>query len=159
MLLNEHSFPFAGIVGGFSMRTIFLTFLCSYLTLVLSCAAVSANKTATPSASPVPKEHHLVTQTSDTPSAFDDMIEALKWRDSQCVLHQSGFDRTAIVRDYFSGEKIPVKEAIYVKGSDITTPAGGDVISLLKREDAERFVNIHGGTIVTYDYLTSLTFE
>lgn len=141
------------------MRTVVLFLLCSCPALLLSCTTLPGNKSTASAPLSVPKERHLVTQTHDTPSAFDDMTEALKWRDSQCLLHQSGFDRTAIVRDYLSGEKIRVTDATYVKGSDVVTPSGGDIISFSERAAADDFAKVHGGQVFSYDELNSLMSE
>lgn len=138
--------------------SLLLIFLLTQL-FILSCSAAFLSDTTASESAAVPKEHFLVTQPSDTPSAFDDILEALRWRDSQCLLHQTGFDKTAVVRDYFSGDKIPVKDAFYVKGSSIVTPSGGDIISFADRDTAVRFMRDHGGKIVTYDQIISLTFE
>jgi len=148
------------IPGGVLMRNTNICLLSLIIFIMLaSCSSVHYRESESSDNAPPPEEHFLITQPSDTPSAFDDMLEALMWRDGQCLLHQTGFDTNALTRDYYTGEKIPVKDAIYVTGASITTPRGGNIVSFSSRESAEHFMKDHGGQIVSYDDLTSMTFE
>jgi len=50
------------------------------------------------------------------------------------------------VKDYLSGERIPLQKAWYVFGSRLMGPHGDDLIPLSSRTRAELFVKRYGGT-------------
>jgi len=54
--------------------------------------------------------------------------------------------RQMFVKDYLSGEKIPLQKAWYVFGSRLMGPHGDDLIPLSSRTRAELFTKRYGGT-------------
>lgn len=105
------------------------------------------------------KSHFSVTQTN-SPKSFTDIGSALSWRDSQCVLHQTAFDCGAKVSDYYTGEKIAVRDAIYVSAFGIKTPGGYDLIAFEERKSAEKFLADNGrGKILTLDEVLDTVLE
>lgn len=95
-----------------------------------------------------------VRQIGESPSRFNTMSAALAWRDSQCILHQSAFDRSARVLDYYSGEEIDVKDAFYVAGPRSRESADSGIIAFRDLKSAERFRSENGsGRILTFDEL------
>jgi hypothetical protein len=111
------------------MKMFFKICILSYfVSVIIGCSG--ANKaTVSSNASVLPHDNDLnysVVQES-LPKSFDDIGSALKWRDGQCILHQSAFDGGAKVFDYYSGKAIPVKEAVYVINSRISTSGGHHV--------------------------------
>jgi len=50
------------------------------------------------------------------------------------------------VKDYLSGEKIPLQHAWFVFGSRLMGPHGDDLIPLSSRTRAELFTKRYGGT-------------
>ena len=52
------------------------------------------------------------------------------------------------VMEYYSGERRPAFEVLYVAGSDVLSPMGDDLVPVEGRESAERFAADHGGRVV-----------
>lgn len=129
-----------------------LLFICS---IVGSCSGM--HRTSETTGSPVFSEradHNLSVVQESMPKSFEDLDSALKWRGSQCILHQSAFDGGAKVFDYFSGEAIPVREGVYVINNELSTSGGQRTVAFKSLDGAERFLSENGrGTVVTYDVL------
>ncbi len=114
----------------------------------------STHNTAKDTVPPGKEERKYVSviQTKSEPESFDTIGSALQWRDEQCPIHQNAFDIGAMAFDYFTGEAIPVRDAVYVKGAGVLEPAEHDIIAFKDRAAADDFIAGKGKG-------QSLTFE
>jgi|GEM_PF-1293593 len=53
---------------------------------------------------------------------------------------------TPIVRDYFTGNEMDARDALWVAGSDIVGPMGPALVPLRNQTDFDAFLRRHGGT-------------
>lgn len=82
-----------------------------------------------------------------TPAMFQEM----------CAMEQTGFNDTATVFDYVTGEEINMSAAWFVVGSGVSTPLGSDIVAFADLEGAENFVENQGaGRIIRYDELLDM---
>jgi nitrous oxide reductase accessory protein NosL len=58
------------------------------------------------------------------------------------------------VTDYATKKYIDARKAYYVKGSAVQGPMGEDLVPFTSRDEAERFVSKHGGSVITYGDIT-----
>jgi hypothetical protein len=139
---------------------LFLIMLSSLM--LVNCQSLERTKDATVASSKTGRSvrsHSSVIQ-PNSPKSCTDIGSAILWREQQCILHQTAFDSGAKIADYYSGEKIPVREALSVWGSGITTPGGRDMIAFEDRKSAEKFMEERGrGEILTFDDILELTAE
>ena len=57
-----------------------------------------------------------------------------------------------VVTDYSTSEPIDAKEAFYIYGSSVTSPAGDDLIAIKSKESAEKFAaKFNGKRIMKFD--------
>lgn len=62
--------------------------------------------------------------------------------------------------EYYSQERRPARELLYVIGSDLESPMGRDLVPVAGREAAERLMaDHHGDGILTFDEVTSEVVE
>ena len=138
------------------MKMILKIFVLMYFVLVIiGCSSVNKANVSSNATVPVHETDHNYSVVQESlPKSFDDIGSALKWRDGQCILHQSAFDGGARVFDYYSGEAISVKEGVYVINRGTSTSGGQLTIAFKDLESAERFISENGaGKIITYDSL------
>jgi hypothetical protein len=138
------------------MRTLCtLCMLLCCVSIVVSCSGMhGVNASSRAAEFYDERDHYLSVIQESRPKTFEDIDRVLKWRDNQCILHQSAFDGGAKVFDYFTGEAIPVREGVYVIDSGIETSGGQRTIAFKDRDSAERFISENGtGTIVAYEAL------
>jgi copper chaperone NosL len=126
-----------------------------FVSVILGCSGVNeATVSSTSSLSLHKTDHNYSVVQESLPRSFDDIGSALKWREGQCILHQSAFDGGANVFDYYTGEAIPGKEAFYIIKSRISTPGGHNTIAFKDMESYEKFLSGNGkGKIITLDSL------
>ena len=63
--------------------------------------------------------------------------------------------KAVFVKDYYSLNRIPAKDAFYVIGSDIFGPMGHELIPFASKDAAESFLkDHHGREILTFDSIT-----
>lgn len=69
--------------------------------------------------------------------------------------HERGAVRDAWVIEYYSQERRPARELLYVIGTDLQGPMGRDLVPVAGREAAERMKrDHHGERILTYEEIT-----
>lgn len=66
----------------------------------------------------------------------------------------AGRDLTLTVTEYYSQTSRPAAEMLYVRGSDLRSPMGADLVPLDGREAAEAFARDHGGDVLTFGEIT-----
>ncbi len=126
-----------------------------FVSIIIGCSSVNkTNVSSRTAVLPYKADHNYSVVQESSPKFFNDIGSAIKWRDDQCILHQSAFDREAKVFDCYDGKAIMVKEAVYVIHGMISTPGGHDTIALKDLENAEKFLSDNGtGKIITFDTL------
>jgi nitrous oxide reductase accessory protein NosL len=80
---------------------------------------------------------------SSPKSMFEFYFRPGKWYDIG-VKSESDF-KDIIVTDYESMDIIDAKSAYYVFGSNVTSPAGDDLVAFETKADAQKFANKHNG--------------
>jgi len=83
---------------------------------------------------------------------FDDLGCALKWRAGKCMPTQVTCDAVTHTFDYYTGERIHVRAAYYVKDSDVRTPGGYGIVAFKDESSAKSFLKEHGGKKELFDY-------
>jgi len=102
----------------------------------------------------------VVQKGTSKPAAFDDIGCALLWREDQCISIQMTFDGTARAYDYYSGEEVLMKDALFVRSASLHTPAGYGIAAFSTREGAEKFLKEKGGEkVLTFDELLLLNLR
>lgn len=72
---------------------------------------------------------------------------------------QTNKDVTVLVADYYTLEWINGKEAYYVKGGNVYTPMGYNIVAFNTPENAERFIAERGGVLLSFHQLTPEELE
>lgn len=70
-------------------------------------------------------------------------------------LHREGEVREPWVIEYYSQERRPAREMLYVIGSDLESPMGRDLVPVAGREAAERLMKDHAGERILTFYEVS----
>ncbi len=69
--------------------------------------------------------------------------------------HERGEVRDAWVIEYYSQQRRPARELLYVIGTDLQGPMGRDLVPVAGREAAERLMrDHHGERVLAYDEVT-----
>ncbi|MCK4911214.1 MAG: nitrous oxide reductase accessory protein NosL [Thermodesulfovibrionales bacterium] len=91
------------------------------------------------------------------PVQFSDIGCTVLMRDEMCAMEQIGFDESAVVKDFSTGEETPMSTAYFVVASGVETPLGSGVIAFANRDSAEKFVSDMGkGEVMDYaDFILS----
>jgi len=63
------------------------------------------------------------------------------------------------VTDYYTQKAIDAKKAYYVAGSDVLGPMGKELIPFATKEEAEKFMKDHKGTLVSFDQIDEKLIE
>lgn len=66
---------------------------------------------------------------------------------------------SAWVMDYYGGTRRDLAEVTFVRGSDIVSPMGDDLVPLLGPTQVERFIADHGGEPVAPDEVDAAVLE
>ena len=77
----------------------------------------------------------------------------------KCLLRHAaaagaGRDLTLTVTEYYSQTSRRADALLYVRGSDLRSPMGADLVPLDGREAAEAFARDHGGDVLTFGEIT-----
>jgi len=84
--------------------------------------------------------------------------EGLAFDGPKCLFryrHREGEVAGAWVIEYYTQERRPAREVLYVIGSDLESPMGRDLVPVEGREAAERLMADHEGErILTFDEVT-----
>ncbi len=91
--------------------------------------------------------------------AFDDIGCAVIFYADLCASRSMAFDNFAMVRDYGSGEDVPVDKAFYVRGANIKTPRGYGIVAFKTMEAAKSFASGQGATLLKYSEFSSLKLK
>lgn len=76
---------------------------------------------------------------------LDDIGCLLVFRSSKCLSAQSECDSATSVFDYYTGEKVHIRQAYYVRaGTKIKTPNGSGIVAFREKDGAERFLKEQG---------------
>jgi copper chaperone NosL len=73
--------------------------------------------------------------------------------------HQRGGVREPWVIEYYTQERRPARELLYVLGSDVQGPMGRDLVPVQGREAAERFARDHQGRVLGFDEVTAAVVD
>lgn len=137
--------------------SVIVIFLVCFLSIGISLVYSQDCKSMPPQIPEELKKFSIINDEVSKPYGFDDIGCAIKWRETQCISIQMTFDGSAKAHDFLTGEPIPVREAIYVKNADISTPQNSGIIAFKTRKEAEEFLKKAGkrGKILTFDELIS----
>ena len=63
--------------------------------------------------------------------------------------------RALRLTEYYTQAERPAEALLYVRGSDLMSPMGADLVPIEGREAAEGFARDHGGEVLTRGQVTS----
>ncbi|WP_042355550.1 nitrous oxide reductase accessory protein NosL [Bacillus rubiinfantis] len=86
---------------------------------------------------------------------FDDIGCLYKWKDE----NKDKKIGNSFIKDYQSKEWLELDQASFVYEKSIRTPMAYNVIAFSDKKAAEKFIDEHGGQLLTADDLTSHTWE
>ncbi|MCG5026931.1 nitrous oxide reductase accessory protein NosL [Anoxybacillus flavithermus] len=86
---------------------------------------------------------------------FDDIGCMYRWMKE----HENETVEAMFVRDYETNDWMEAGKATYVYDQTIRTPMAYNVISFKDEDKAKKFVEQHGGTVLTYSELDRHTWE
>lgn len=76
---------------------------------------------------------------------FNDIGLAFKWRAGECIAVVTACDASLWVFDYYTLERVHMRQAYYVSSPNIKTPRGHGLAALKSKESAEKLLKESGG--------------
>ena len=91
---------------------------------------------------------------------FDDIGCMFRFREQNCTSTQMELDHKIIVRDYNSGEEIPVADAFFVIRSGVSTPQGHGIIAFADKASADKYSSgAAGSAVMDFETISDTKFK